>query len=812
MINDIRYALRVFRRSPGFTALAIATLAIGIGATITVFSVADAVLVRPVAYRDPDRLVQIWGQNLARNIPYHQVEYADVVVWKKQARSFEGLSAAASSSASLAGRGDPEMVQVMRANAELLPMLGVTMATGRAFLPDEDRPGAGRVVVIGHGLWRRRFGLSAAAVGTSIKLDGVPHTIVGVLPASFRSPAAPADVLAPLADDGARGRENPPSPTVTVFGRLRPGVTREQAQLEMDQLSRSLDKEFPSPVRARSVRVWNLKEFRTREVRVSLLVLAGAVTMVLFIACVNMANLLLARAGLRRSEVAIRLALGARRRRLVLQLLTESLVLGIAGGVLGVVLAYWGVQGLEQLAPARVPSIDQAGVDLRVIGFSVFASLLTVVLFGLGPAVALAGTQGTATLQGSLNDQGRGQGGRLGRSLRGALVAAEVALSIVLLVGAVLLIQSFARLQRVNPGFNPRGVMTASVALNAERYREPAQQVAFFRRFLEEVNRTPGVVAAGVTSSLPLSGHNQGTYVVGESGAVTRLQDAPIAWFRRVTAGYFRAMGIPLLRGRVFEATEDRNPGTVVVNQAMAEWYWPGQDPIGRRLRGGSSDPRAAGPWMTVVGVVGNVHHMALTAASEPEMYLPYIATPSRSMAVAVRTTLEPEAMALVMAGAVKAIDSEQAVSTVRTLEAAVYEAASSQRLSTVLLGLFAALAVLLAIIGVGGVTSYLVDQRTHEIGVRVALGAGRADVMRLVFRDGMLAAAAGVALGLGGAVAATRLMGAMLFGVSAWSPLALAAGPSVVVLGVLSGIWLPARRATAIDPLVALRGRGVTS
>jgi len=807
MLQDIRYAFRVLRRSPGFTTLAVVTLALGIGATVTMFSVADAVLIRPVAYRDPDRLVQIWGQNLARNIPFHSVSYPDVAIWKQEARSFESLAATVGSSASLAGRGDPEMVRVMRANAGFLPMLGVTLAAGRPFVADEDRPGADPVVVIGYELWQRRFGGGPAAVGEVIKLDGVAYTIVGVLPASFRPPANPLDVLAPLADDGARDREDPPPPSVTVFARLRPGVTLEQAQAEMDRLCRSLDERFAvSAVHARSVRVWGLKEFRTRDVRASLLVLAGAVTMVLLIACVNVANLLLARAGLRRSEVAIRVALGAKRRRLVFQFLTEGLVVGLVAGVLGVVLAYWGLRALEPIAPAGVPLLDRVGIDLRVAGFALLTSVLTVVVFGLGPALALADPRAVATLHGGMKEQGRGQGGRLGRVLRGALVAAEVALSLVLLVGAVLLLRSFARLQQVDPGFNPRGVMTASVALNAGRYREPAQSVAFFRRFLEEINRTPGVVAAGITSSLPLSGHNQGAYVLGESGAVTRPEDAPVTWFRRVSAGYFRAMGIPLLRGRLFDAVEERNPGTVIVNQEMAARYWPGQDPIGRRIRGAARDPRAAGPWLTVVGVVGNIHHMALEAASEPEMYFPSVATPVRTAVVAVRTTLDPQSLAPVLAGAAKAVDPEQAVSAVRTLESAVYDAAASQRLSAALLGLFAALAVLLAVVGLTGVTSYLIDQRTHEIGVRMALGAGRGDVLRLVFREGMISTVVGVVLGLAGAAAATRLMATMLFGVSARDPLAFAAGPVVLVIGALAGIWLPARRATAIDPLAALR------
>jgi putative ABC transport system permease protein len=806
MLQDVRYACRVLRRNPGFTSLAVTTLALGIGATVTMFSVADAVLVRPVAYRDPDRLVQIWGQNLARNLPFHNVGYPDVAVWRQEARSFEALAAVAGSSASLAGRGEPEMVQVARTNAELLPILGVTMAAGRTFLPGDDRPGSSPVAIISHDLWKRQFGGDSGVVGELIKLDGAAATIVGVLPADFAPPANPADVFRPLADDGARNREAPPPPSVTVFGRLRRGVTLQQAQAEMDRLSRSLDERFPQAPRARSIRVWSLTDFRTRDVRVSLLVLAGAVTMVLLVACVNVANLLLARASLRRGEVALRLALGATRRRLVAQLLTESGVVGLAAGVIGLGVAYWGVRALAGLAQARVLSLGQAGIDLRVLGFAMVTSVLTVLLFGLGPALVLSRPSGVSSLQGTLKDQGRRQGGRLGRHLRGALVAAEVALSLVLLVGAVLLLDSFARLQQVNPGFNPRGVMTATVALNAERYSAPAQSVAFFRRFLEELQRRPDVVAAGITSSLPLSGHNQGTYMVGESGAVTRLEDAPIAWFRMVSAGYFRAMEIRLVRGRFFDPVEERNPGTVIVNEEMAAKYWPGEDPIGRRIRPAARDPRAAGPWLTVAGVVGNIHHMGLAASAQPEMYMPYVATPVRAATVSVRTTLDPRSLAPVLARAARAIDREQAVSAVRTLESAVYQATASERLSTTLLGLFAAVAVALAVVGLCGVTSYLVDQRTHEIGVRMALGARRGHVLRLVFREGLTATTIGVVLGLGGAAAATRVIQSMLFGVSAWNPWAFAAGAFVLVLGALAGIYLPARRATRIEPLVALR------
>jgi putative ABC transport system permease protein len=698
------------------------------------------------------------------------------------------------------------MVQVVRTNAELLSIVGVAMAEGRFFLADEDRPGASRVAVITHELWQRRLGGDRAALAEPIKLDGEPHMIVGVLPVGFRPPAYAADVLIPLADSGARNREGQRSPSVTVVGRLRPGVTLAQAQAEMDRLTRGLDERFPVPGRARNVRVWSLTDFRTREVRTSLLVLGVAVVMVLLIACVNVANLLLARASIRRSEMAVRMALGGSRRRLVAQLLTESAVIGLAAGAIGVGLAFWGVQGLRALGGTGMASLDRAGIDLRALCVALLVSVATVALFGLGPALALSRPSSSSTVPGDLKEQVRGGGGRLGRRLRGALVAAEVALSFVLLVGAGLLLQSFANLQQVRPGFNAEGVMTANVALNAARYREPAQSVAFFRRFLENLQRRPGVVSAGITSSLPLTSHNQGTYMVGESGAITRPEDAPVLWFRIVSAGYFRAMGIPLLRGSLFDAVEERNPGTVVVNSEMAARYWPGEDPVGRRIRGASADPRRAGPWLTVVGVVGDVHHMGLATPVEPEMYLPYVGVPFTTAAVAVRTSLDAATLGPALVEAAKAADPEQAVSAVRTLESALYQSAASARLSTTLLALFAAISVALSLVGLGGVISYLVDQRTHEIGVRMALGARRGHVLLLVLREGMTAAVLGVAVGLAGAVAAASVFQTILFGVSAWDPLAFAAAAAILLAGALAGTWLPARRATAIDPLAALR------
>jgi putative ABC transport system permease protein len=808
---NLRRALHLLRRSPGFCLVAVATLGIAIGATVTIFSVADAVLIRPVPYTHPDRLVQIWGQNLRRNIPFFSLAYPDVAVWRKEARAFSAIAALSIGSASLAGHGVPEMVRLARVNAEMLPMLGTKLAAGRGFTTDEDRPGGNPAAIISHGLWQRRFGGNRSALGERITLDGQSFTIVGILPDDFLSPEAgqraiSREVLIPLADDGARG-EGPPR-SVLVFARLRPGVTRQQAQADIDRLSRRLDEAYPPGPQPRSVRVWGLEEFRTRDVRVSLLVLAGAVTMVLLIACVNVANLLLARAPLRRVEMTLRLALGAGRRRLVAELLGESAILAAAACVVGVGLAFWALKGLSAMGEARVPSIGQAGIDVRVVLFAMAASAITVLVFGLGPALSLSRPSSLASLQGRLKDVGRSQGGRLGRGLRNTLVAVEVALSLILLVGAGLLLQSFMRLQQVQPGFNPRGVMTASIALNADRYRDPAQQASFFTRLVQDLRARPGVESVGISSLLPLSGSNQGTYMLGESGAVTRIEDAPIVWFRLVSAGYFQAMQIPLRRGRYFDPVEERNARTVIINEEMAAQYWPGQDPVGRQLRPPPPrDPRVApAPPVTVVGVVGNVRHMGLSAKPEPELYVPFQQTPGRTAFVAVRTSLDPESLAPLLSAAARAIDPEQAVSQVRTLESALVLSTSSQRLSTTLLLAFAAIAAALAIVGLCGVTSYLVSQRTQEIGVRMALGAQRGDVWRLVIGEGMAATVAGIALGLAGAAAATRVIDTMLFGVTRWNPVAFGVAPALLALGALAGIWWPAKRATTVDPLAALR------
>ena len=800
-VQDLRYAVRMLRRSPGFAVVAVLALGLGIGATTAMVSVADGILLRPLPYPDADRLVQIWSQNLERNIPFARTLYPDVAMWQRECRTLAGLSAYRSQAASLGAGAEPEPVTVAQVNASFFAVLGVPLIEGRPFLPEEDRPGGAAVAVLTHDLARRRFGESSAT-GQTVKVDGVGYTVVGVLPPTFRPIADRVDLYLPLADDGERQGEREVV-TVNVYARLDAGRTRQEAQAEIDGLSRRLDEAFPAAF-ARSVRVWGYREFATRDVRPSLLVLVGAVTMVLLIACVNVANLLLARSGARRKEVAVRAALGATRGRLVAQFLTESLLLGTAGGAVGIVLAWWGVQIFQRLATTGLPLVSQVSLDGRVLAFALVVSAATSLVFGLSPALSQSRADGASALDVILKEEGRRGGGAARRRLRRALVVGEVALSLVLLVGAGLLVRSFIRLQAVDPGFNPERAMAATLSLSAERYRESAQFAAFARGFLERLSATPGVTAAGVTTSLPLSGHNTGLYLAGESGPTA--QTPQIVWFRRVTIGYFRALEIPLLRGRVFVSDEPAEPPEVVVNRALADRFWPGEDPIGKRLRPPARDPRSAGPWLTVVGVVGDIHHMQLDVPAEPEMFMQFLGSPARALTVAVRSPLGPDTIGPAIARAAAQVDVEQAVSSVRTMTEAVEAATSSARLSTTLLATFAALALALALVGLYGVISYGVDQRTHEIGVRMALGARRGDVLRMVLGEGLVVGLIGVAIGAAGALAATRYMASMLFGVSATDLATFVSLAALLVLATLAASFVPARRASGIDPIVTLR------
>lgn len=795
--NDIRYSCRLLLKYRAVTVVAVLALALGIGANTAIFSVVNAVLLRPLPFRAPGRLVTIRIDVPQRNIRSAFGPYPEVSDWRRESRSFESMSAFSLASVNLATRDESERVSILKVNAGMFPMLGVRMALGRAFLPEEDRPGAARVAVLSNSLWRRRFGSDGGLVGRMVILDGNPYTVVGVLPPGFQMESPDVDLYTPIAMSTARGRGDRWS--FGAWARLKPGVSIEAAQAELDTLNRRLQQQYPRPLKGWRAHVWGLHAFLVRDVELSLLVLLAAVALVLLIACANVANLLLARTGARQKEIAIRTALGARRARVVRQLLTESVLLALAGGVLGVALAYCGVAGLVALGAEQFPMLRQARLDLPVLAFTMLVSLLTGLLFGIAPALAVS----RADVHGTLKEGGRASTESRGRNrLRGLLVVSEVALALLLMIGASLMMRSLLNLQDVNPGFRAAGVLTASINLPASRYANPGQREAFYRQLEERLEAAPGVSAAGISSVLPMGGVNQGGSWLVEGHPVTNPADVPLLYFRIVNPRYFQALQIPLKRGRTFTVQDNQGaPRVVIVNETLARRYWPNQDPIGKHI----GDGRPEG-WMPVVGVVGDVRHMSLAQEPEPELYLPLAQNPEPGMRLAVRTPADPLRFAPVLRRTVMELDRDQPLSRVGSMEQAVSDAVATQRFSALLLGVFAAVALVLAAIGIYGVISFAVTCRTHEIGVRVALGARRADVLRAVVGQGTVLALIGVAIGLAAAFSLTRLLGSLLYGVKATDPLVFA-GVSLLLTAVAAlASYIPARRAASVDPMVALR------
>jgi putative ABC transport system permease protein len=802
LAHDFRYALRALRKNPAFAAVAVATLALGIGANTAIFSVVNAVLLRPLPYPESERLVFMFGQDARRGVSGFHFLYPDFVEWRKQSRSYEAVSAHTRVPATLAGAGSaPERVDIMQVNASFLRVLKVRPQMGRDFLEEEDRPGAPRVALLSHGLWQRRLGGDAAAVGKPVTLDGVEYTVVGVLPAGFRAINWQPDVYTPLA--------LPPQGMVTVgaIGRLAPGTAVAQAQAETAAIVPRLNPRFFG-TSGRSLRVWGAREYMVRDVHRSLLVLMGAVGLVLLIACANVANLLLARAGARQREMAVRAAMGASRWRIVRQLLAESAVLGLAGGAAGLFLAYWGVQALMAAVPTRYPLIEGAQLDWPVLAFTLAAALFTAVLFGLAPALSAS----RAVLHENLKEGGRGGVESRGRNrVQRALVVVEVALALVLAVGAGLLIKSFGRLLDVSPGFNPRNVLTAGISLPAERYKAPPDRMRFFASFLERLASSPGVEAAGLVSMIPFGGMNTGRTIRVEGRPEVRAEDAITVWFRVATPGYFRAMEIPLRRGRLISAEDTpAAPLAAVINETMARRFFPGEDPLGRRFGWDASavpqPGQPAPPWITIVGVVGDVRHMSLAQAPEPELFMAYTQQPITGMTAAVRTAMDPERFAPALREAAMAADPEQAVAQVRAMERVMSESLAERRLAVWLLAIFAGLAVALAAVGIYGVISFAVARRTREIGVRLALGAEPADVRRMVFGQAMRLAGFGLAAGLAAALALTGLMRSILYEVTATDPLVFGGMCALLAAVAALASYIPARRATKVEPVAALR------
>ncbi len=824
--QDLRYGLRMLWKKPVFTLIAILTLALGIGANTAIFSVVNSILLRPLPYHEPERLVLI-------NHDYPQIKLKASVSafgyrhYRDNAKAFEHIAALRNNMYNLTGGGEPERVNAVNVTANFFPLLGAKAAQGRVFLQDEEQDGRNRVVVLSEAFWRRRFGARADVLNQPITLNGENYTVIGIMPPAFKfgnEIGFSTDLWLPLTfPPEILTSNNLTNEFLFVLARLNNGTSFQQAQAEMDGIADGLRAQYMQGATRQN---WGLtlqafNELIVGDIRTPLWILLGAVSLVLLIACANVANLLLARATERHKEIAIRTALGAGRWRVVRQLLTESVMLAFIGGLLGLGLAAWGVDLLSKLEQLRVPRMQEVGLDARVLLFTLGVSVLTGVLFGLVPALQTT----RADLHETLKEGGR-QGASLSRGwLRSAFVIVETALALMLLVGAGLLLRSFWHLQQVNPGFEPQNLLTMNLSLPDYRYPEAQQRAAFYQQALEQIRALPGVVSAGATSILPLSGSNSSGSFRIEGRQVAQNESAPHGDRWAVTAGYFETMKIPLIRGRFFEprdaadapaatppgttapnvaAPANAAPSVAIIDEELAHKYWPNEDPLGKRItfEGTRDNPK----WREIVGIVGHVKHRSLEGESRVQYYLPHPQRPQAGMNLAIRTTGKPTDLTGAVRGVIAGLDRDLPVFRVNTMEQYVADSMTLRRFTVTLLGIFAVLALVLATVGLYGVLSYSVTQRSHEIGIRMALGARAADVLRLVVRQGMLLAGAGIGMGLLGAFALTRVMKTLLFGVGAADPLTY-----VVIAGVLAAVallacWLPARRATKVDPMIALR------
>ena len=793
MLTDIRYGTRQMLKAPGFTIVAILTLAFGIGATTSIFSIVNGVMLRPLPYPQPERLVRVF--EVVRQYGQFSVAPANFLDWRKQNTVFERIAAFSGGTDSFVTGEGPERISMASISWDLFDLLHVSPALGRSFRSDEDLPQQNSVIVLSHGMWQRRFGSDPNVLGRTVTLGGSPVTVVGVMPEAFYFPNRETEFWRPIALDPVKAPRG--AHFLGVIARVKESISIEQADAEMKGIAGRLAKQYPPTNRDESALTIRLHDLIVKPIRPMLVTLLAAVGVVVLIACANVANLLLVRASVREKEIAIRAAMGAGRRRLVMQMLSESLVLATAGGLFGVLLAWLSITPIRTLGAGSIPRVADVTLDPRVLTFAVLVSMATGVLFGLAPAwQASRGAPGAA-----LKEGGRSSSTSAGRSVRSGLLIVEVALSIVLLVGAALLLRSFAKLTSVDPGFSPDRVLTFRVALPRASYPDGPTHIAFFDRLLDRLNTTPGVVAAGMAQQIPL----RGDYML--SFSIQGKPDEPgterSANYRAVSPGYFAALGIPLIRGRAFSAQDtERSPLVAVVDQAFAARHFPGEDPLGRGIDIGNGTDGFA----QIVGIVGDVRHNALDSSPGPTMYAPFKHDTFGQMALMVRTKEDPSTFAGTARQIVREIDGSLPAFGMAPLREVISDSVAQRRFSMLLLSVFAFVALFLAAVGLYGVVAYTVSLRTQEIGLRMAIGAEPGHVLRMVIGGGMKLAVIGVVIGIAAALVLARYVSTLLFDVTPFDPTSYAVTAIVLLAVCVLACYVPARRAMSVDPLVALR------